>query len=672
LEDTSAYAGAFACCTNDFGNRLIPIIPQWRSLRMPSHLLRLTAFALLAALSISASTVAQELVVTTVHDYDYSGSTGDPVIVIGDLASSLPQPQLIYIAPSGNGPSPFLKPHALALVSANLALASHISNNAGGAGAIDIIDTVQAQRIDRFTIPGYENDGFGTFAINPAKTHLLVFSGFSSNLLFVVPAPFSASSTASTVQMPGQGGTAQTQAIVFDNATGRAYVGDRSGISALDPPYASIAFTMPLPGAGGGTVLGRAVALSADGETLASTIYGDAQVQILHAPFSAASVPTTLTVPGALVLDGLAFTPDGTKLLVVDQLVPSSQAPAAPWTVFSNVTANAPSHAVAAGSRNAAPDTAGIPQVFAISAPFDINAPIETLAAGPSQAYGFEDIDISADGQFAALSGGSQSGDAPLVVLRAPFTAAGVTAYPIAIPPLNGGYDSLGGRGAGAARFWPAPIVTPPQISTDTLVSATEGDSGTSPLTLHVLLSRASTQSVSVDFTTGDGSLTAPDRYLATSGTLTFAPGEISKLVSVPIVGDTLQDGGGYFWTYFSNPVNASLLDDEARVQCTVFDNDGAFLITNPSPLPDGAVGAPYSLTFTTTGGPGGTLSWSAQPPSSLPLDPVTGVLGGVPTSAGRYFFTVLVSDGAANAGRGYQLTIRSDRIFADDFEPGP
>jgi len=639
---------------------------------MPSHPSRIAAIASVLVLSLGASAVAQELVVTTVHDYSYSGATGDPVVVIGDLASGLPQPQLVYIAPSGNGSSPFLKPHALALFSANIALASHLSNDAGGNGSIDVIDTVQAERIDHFTMPGYENDGYGTFAINPARNYLLVFSGFSSNKLFVVPAPFSASSIVSTVQMPGQGGTAQTHAIVFDNATGRAYVGDRSGISALDPPYASIAFTIPLPGAGGGTVLGRAVALSPDGETLASTIYGDAQVQVLHAPFSAASLPTTLTVPGALVLDGLAFTPDGMKLLVVDQLVPGARAPAAPWATSFDVTAMLPGHAVAAGSRDAAPGTAGIPQVFAISAPFDINAPIETLAAGPSQTEGFEDIDISADGQFAALSGGTQSADGPLVVLRAPFTAAGVTAYPITIPALNGGYDSLGGRGAGTARFWPAPIVTPPQISTDTLVSATEGDSGTSPLTFHVLLSRASTQSVSVDFATGDGSLTAPLRYLATSGTVTFAPGETRKLVSVPIVGNTSADGGGYFWVYFSNPVNASLLDVAARVHCDVFDNDDAFIITNPSPLPDGFVGAPYTLAFTTVGGPGGTSNWFATPPSGLTLDPVTGVLSGVPTSAGRYFFNVLVSSGTANAGRGYQLTIGTDRIFADGFELMP
>src|SRR5882757_7253222 len=110
--NTSAYADAFTRCTNDFGHRLVPIILQWRSALMPSHLSRSAVIALVAVLSISTSAVAQELVITPIHDYSYSGSTGDPVVVIGDLASSLPQPPLIYIAPADTGSLPYLKPHA--------------------------------------------------------------------------------------------------------------------------------------------------------------------------------------------------------------------------------------------------------------------------------------------------------------------------------------------------------------------------------------------------------------------------------------------------------------------------------------------------------------------------------------------------------------------------------
>lgn len=580
---------------------------------------------------------AQELVVTPYHAFSFVGGTGDPVVVIADLAATLPEPPLIYIAPPLNQDGPFLKPHGLTLFSASLAL---VSNNTGNCcGAIDVVDTIQARRVDSFSIAGYEDDGYGTLAANPAKTYLLVFSGLSNSNLYVVPAPFSATSTATAVVMPSNGGTAQTHAIAFDNATGRAYVGHISGISALDPPYTSIAFTIPLPPSNG-TIRGRAVALSADGSVLASTIYGDAKVEVLNAPFSAASSATELTVDNAVALDGLTFTPDGSQLLVVD-----------------------------------ANGTAAETMAYAISAPFDSNAAIQPLDTGET-VEGFEDIDISADGQYAALSGGDEDGR-PLYILRAPFTTAAVQTLALQIPPLNNGYDFLGGRGTGTARFWSTPVLALPEITTDTIVSLTEGDSGTSPLVIHLRLSRPSAQAVSVDYATSDGSLSAPARYLETMGTLTFAPGETIKTVSVPVVGDSFFDGSGYFFMTFANPVNASLLGIGALVECDIVDNDGGpfpLIITNNSPLPDGFVGSPYSLTFTAQGSASGYVNWgpiNSNLPAGLSLDPNTGVLSGVPTTVGVKIFAIIVSsgDGSESAVRGYQITVGSDRIFANGFE---
>jgi hypothetical protein len=622
----------------------------------PRRLMSVLAAA--AAVFLCTSATAQELVIAPTHDYTFQ-TGGDAVVVIADLKQNLSLPPLAYIAPTGSGVLP-VKAHGLALFSASGALASRISHVcSAGTGAIDILDTVSAQRVDTLQIPDYANDGYGTLAVSPAKTHLLVFSGCSGSKLFVVPAPFSSTATVSEVSMPSNGGTAQTHAIVFDAATGRAYVGHATGISALDPPYTSIAFTIALP-ASTGFVDGRAVALSPDGNVLASTANQDAKVQVLHAPFSAASTPTTLTIPGAVLLDALQFTPDGNQLLVVDSK--SSQGRGAEL-VASVASASAVSATTASANGTA----------YAIAAPFDTNADIQTLDTGIA-GDGFEDIDISADGQFAALSGGTESPDTPLVILRAPFTTAAMRVYPIDLPPLYGAYAGIGGRGTGTARFWSDPVTTLPQITTPSVVSATEGDSGTSPLDVHVHLSRASTQSIHVDYATADASLTAPDRYLATSGTLTFAPGETDKIVSVPIVGNVLADGTGNFQLSFSNPVNASLLGVGANIFCYVVDNDGTFIITNPSPLPDGFIGAPYTLAFTTHGSPGGTSNWvfgGAFPPSGLSLDPVTGVLSGVPTTMGVTRFTISVSDAAhtVTTVRSYQLTIGSDRIFADDFE---
>ena len=457
------------------------MVPQ----RFTSFFLSRAALMIAWAVGDGGNAIAQELVITPDHDVQYTGASGDPVVVIADLAATLPQPPLIYVAPSMG--QQVLKPQGLALFSAHLALATHVSGF--GLGSIDIIDTALAQRIDNLVITGYESDGLGTLAVNPAKTHLLVFSGLSNNKLFVVPAPFSSTSSATAVTMPSNGGTAQTHAIAFDNPSGRAYVGHVNGISALDPPYTSIAFTIPLPPSTG-YIRGRAVAMSSDGSILASTTYSDAKVQVLRTPFSATSIPTTLSIDNAARLDGLTFMPDGSQLLVVD-------------------SAN--------------------PKVYAIAAPFDTNSTVETLTASNVD-QGYEDIDISADCKYAALSGDDENGD-PLVILRAPFTGAGVSVLPVNIPPIYNGYDEFGGRGTGTARFWSAPLIAPPQIMADTFASKTEPDSGASSLTITVRMSRAGSLPASVDYATADASfnISAPSRYQSTAGTLTFAAGRNEK-----------------------------------------------------------------------------------------------------------------------------------------------
>ena len=58
-------------------------------------------------------------------------------------------------------------------------------------------------------------------------------------------------------------------------------------------------------------------------------------------------------------------------------------------------------------------------------------------------------------------------------------------------------------------------------------VTVTEGDSGTVNATFTVSLSAASGLTVTVDYATADGTATAPADYAATSGTLTFTPGQI-------------------------------------------------------------------------------------------------------------------------------------------------
>ena len=73
-------------------------------------------------------------------------------------------------------------------------------------------------------------------------------------------------------------------------------------------------------------------------------------------------------------------------------------------------------------------------------------------------------------------------------------------------------------------------------------VTVTEGDTGTVTASFNVTLAPASGRQVSVSYATADGTATAPADYSATSGGLTFAAGETTKQVTVPVHNDVLDE----------------------------------------------------------------------------------------------------------------------------------
>ena len=130
-------------------------------------------------------------------------------------------------------------------------------------------------------------------------------------------------------------------------------------------------------------------------------------------------------------------------------------------------------------------------------------------------------------------------------------------------------------------------------------VTVPEGNSGTTNATFTVHLSPASSQTVTVDFATADVTATAGSDYTAQTGTLTFAPGEVSKTISVPIIGDTVIEGNETFVVNLSSPVNASVGTSQGTG--TIADDDGvASLSIGDTSVTEGNSGTTNAI-FTVT-----------------------------------------------------------------------
>ncbi len=102
--------------------------------------------------------------------------------------------------------------------------------------------------------------------------------------------------------------------------------------------------------------------------------------------------------------------------------------------------------------------------------------------------------------------------------------------------------------------------------------TTSEGN-GSKDLNFTVTLSAASTQTVTVDYATADGTATAGSDYGPLAGTLTFKPGQLSKTVSVPVIGDTTPELDETVYLRLSGGKNATIAGGEGTG--TIKNDDG-------------------------------------------------------------------------------------------------
>ncbi len=112
----------------------------------------------------------------------------------------------------------------------------------------------------------------------------------------------------------------------------------------------------------------------------------------------------------------------------------------------------------------------------------------------------------------------------------------------------------------------------PMVMAQDAAVS--EPPAGQTTAVFNVTLSSASDQPVSVNYATADGTATAGLDYEATTGVVTFAPGETTATVGVAVFADALKEGNETFTLALSAPVNATI--DRPVATGMIFDNSTA------------------------------------------------------------------------------------------------
>jgi hypothetical protein len=103
-------------------------------------------------------------------------------------------------------------------------------------------------------------------------------------------------------------------------------------------------------------------------------------------------------------------------------------------------------------------------------------------------------------------------------------------------------------------------------------VTLMEGNVGVKNFTFTVKLSPASTGAVTVRYTTANGSAIAGNDYTARSGTLTFAAGQTSKTIAVPVSGDLTVEPNEAFKVNLSSPSGATIFDGQGVG--TILNND--------------------------------------------------------------------------------------------------
>ena len=230
-------------------------------------------------------------------------------------------------------------------------------------------------------------------------------------------------------------------------------------------------------------------------------------------------------------------------------------------------------------------------------------------------------------------------------------TAAGTTIVEDVTPGTAGQLSAIVAGGPGVFFDpWDDPSngqalwILPNRFSIDD-ATVVEGHSGTSSARFAVSIWPSPAFGASVAYATADGSAVSGNDFRARSGTLSFAANETSKVLSVPVIGDTLLEATETFTVNLASPTNGTfgdaqgegvITDDDTTPRLSIAD------VTEPEGSASGWRVATVPVTLSAPSGQPVSVTWRALDgtavggtacPGSDYIAPASGVLT-IPTGS--------------------------------------
>ena len=150
-----------------------------------------------------------------------------------------------------------------------------------------------------------------------------------------------------------------------------------------------------------------------------------------------------------------------------------------------------------------------------------------------------------------------------------------------------------------------------------------EGNTGTRAVEFTVELSAESGKTISINYSTSNETAIAGTDYIPDMGAITFAPGEASKIITININGDTLDEDDKNFKVYLSGALNATISDSSAWGTITDDDPAPAISINNVTVAEGdtGTVNLIYTVTLSGASGKTVTVDCATQDGTATTAD---------------------------------------------------